>query len=408
MGAGQTVAGSVAAAGRHLEGRLGDANRGWPGGRLPRVHRGHRRLVIVVSMLSSLFCLISSLLPPAPGVPSATSEPLVATFSIVARDEATGDLGVAVQSKFPNVRAVVPWARAGVGAVATQSFAKLGYGIDGLELLARGATAEEALAILVRADANREQRQVGIVDARGNAATWTGKECFGWAGGRVGGPAADEVVRIGPESGVGTVVAGRGFTVQGNILVSASTVDAMAAAYLATPGELADRLMAALVAGGKAGGDQRGEQSAALLVVREGAGYDGQDNFIDISVYDHVTPIAELERLYRLNRLHFTQSRAADLIVVTADIARELQEIWRVRGFWSGAVDGVVDQRLQQTLVDYLGWENYDVRIAPVAAVDLAAGEPLVIDREVLDDIRRVFREGRYKPRVAAAPAVTP
>jgi uncharacterized Ntn-hydrolase superfamily protein len=187
--------------------------------------------------------------------------------------------------------------------------------------------------------------------------------------------------------------------VQGNILVSKETVEAMARAYETTSGPLADRLVAALVAGGKAGGDQRGEQSAALLVVRAGAGYDGQDNYIDISVYDHATPIAELERLYRLNSLHFTQSRPENMIPVTADVARELQEIWQKRGFYDGPLDGVVDTTFQQLLVDFMGWENYDLRIAPVQQVNVTAGEPLRIDREVLEDIRKVFRENRWKPR---------
>lgn len=330
----------------------------------------------------------------------ASREPLVSTFSIVALDPATGDLGVAVQSKFPNVRAVVPWARAGVGAVATQSFARLDYGSDGLELMARGATAREALEILVRRDEGRAQRQVGMVDARGNAATWTGSECFSWAGARIGQEDAPAAA-VGIDSGdIGTVIAGRGYTAQGNILVSAETVAAMARAFESTGGELADRLVAALVAGGRAGGDRRGEQSAALLVVRAGAGYDGQDNFIDISVYDHATPIAELERLHRLNKLHFRASDPANLIPVTPELARELQTIWRERGFYAGAIDGQVDAEFQKILVDFMGWENYDTRIAPVQAVDLAAGEALVLDREVLEDIRRVFAERRWKPRL--------
>jgi uncharacterized Ntn-hydrolase superfamily protein len=174
----------------------------------------------------------------------------------------------------------------------------------------------------------------------------------------------------------------------------------MARAFESTRGELAERLLAALVAGGRAGGDRRGEQSAALLVVRAGAGYDGQDNFVDLSVYDHPTPIAEVARLYELNRLHFRASRPEDLVPVTPEIARELQSIWRERGFWPHPVDGVVDARFQRTLVDYMGWENYDTRIAPVEAVDLARGETLVVDREVLEDIRRVFRERHWKPRV--------
>jgi uncharacterized Ntn-hydrolase superfamily protein len=340
---------------------------------------------------------------PARWTLAGSASPLVSTFSIVALDPANGDLGIAVQSKFPNVRAVVPWARAGVGAVATQSFARLSYGTDGLELMARGATAAEALAILVRGDAGREQRQVGFVDARGNAATWTGHECFAWAGARIGAEAggAGGVTAVGREQdNLGTVVAGRGFTAQGNILVSAETVAAMARTFETTAGELADRLVAALEAGGKAGGDQRGEQSAALLVVRKGAGYDGQDNFVDISVYDHATPIAELARLYRLNRLYFTRSKPENMIPVTPEVARELETIWKARGFWSGPADGVVDARFQKTLVDFMGWENYDVRIPEVEGVDLTKGETLKIDREVLDDIREVFRAGRWKPRL--------
>lgn len=326
--------------------------------------------------------------------------PLVSTFSIVGYDPATGDLGVVVQSKFPNLRPIVPWAKAGVGAVATQSFAELDYGIKGLELMENGATAEEALRIILRDDEGRQQRQVGIVDAQGNAASWTGTECFNWAGGRIGqesgAPAA-----MGPEqNNLGTVITGKGYTAQGNILVSKETVEAMAEAFENTEGELADRLMAALIAGGEAGGDQRGEQSAALLVVREGAGYDGQDNFIDISVYDHETPIAELSRLYQLNNLYFTQSKPENMIPVTEDIARELQDIWTTRGFYDGPVDGEVDAAFQQLLVDYMGWENYDLRIPPVQNVDLSAGETLQIDREVLADIRTVFAEGRWKARV--------
>ncbi|MCB1007709.1 MAG: DUF1028 domain-containing protein [Acidobacteria bacterium] len=351
------------------------------------------RTLFAVAAGAAAFALAWSL------VVAAERPPLVATFSIVAFDPANGDLGIAVQSKFPNVRAVVPWARAGVGAVATQSFAELDYGIDGLELMARGASAPEALAILLRRDEGRAQRQVGMVDAAGRAATWTGSDCFDWAGARIGradGPAA----AVGPESGgVGTVVAGEGYTAQGNILVSAETVAAMATAFEAAEGELADRLVAALVAGGRAGGDRRGEQSAALLVVRAGAGYDGQDNFVDISVYDHPTPIAELERLQRMNKLHFRASDPANLIPVTPEIAREIQSIWKERGFYDGPIDGVVDVEFQKILVDFMGWENYDTRIAPVAAVDPAAGESLVIDPEVLEDIRKVFRERRWKPK---------
>jgi uncharacterized Ntn-hydrolase superfamily protein len=329
-------------------------------------------------LAAATFALAWSLAGPA-SHRQPTDRPLVSTFSIVGFDRATGDLGVAVQSRFPNVRAVVPWAKAGVGAVATQSFSELDYGTKGLDLLERGATATEALEVVKRGDPDREQRQVGIVDARGNAATFTGSGCFPWAGGRTG----------------------DGYAVQGNILVGKETIDAMAAAFESTGGELEERLLAALVAGGKAGGDRRGEQSAALLVVRKGAGYDGQDNFVDLSVYDHATPIAELVRLQKLNHLHFRASKPENLIPVTGQIAHELQQIWTTRGFWTGPVDGRVTPAFQKTLVDFMGWENYDTRIEPVQKVDLAQGEALVIDREVLDDIRRVYAAKAWKPRTA-------
>ncbi|WP_420455889.1 DUF1028 domain-containing protein [Rubrivirga sp.] len=329
---------------------------------------------------------------PDPPATNAAGDPLVSTFSIVAVDTTTGEMGVAVQSKFPNVRGIVPWAEAGVGAVATQSFARLDYGRKGLALMRLGATAPEALAILIREDPAPETRQVGLVDAHGNAASWTGAEAFEWRGGLVG--QADGSTRA---AGPGVVVTGRGFTAQGNILVSQATVEAMARTFEATSGALGDRLLAALLAGGAAGGDKRGEQSAALLVVKPGAGYDGDDRIVDISVYDHPTPLAELERLYTLNDLYFTDSDPADLVPVTSAIARELQEIWTTRGFYDGPADGVVDAEFQQILTDYMGWENYDLRIDEVSSVDLAAGETLVIDREVLEDIREVFAEGRYR-----------
>jgi len=332
--------------------------------------------------------------------PREPDEPLVSTFSIVGFDAETGDLGIAVQSKFPNVGSVVPWAKAGVGAVATQSFARLDYGIKGLELMENGATAEEALRIVMRNDPDPQNRQVGIVDAHGNAAMWTGTKCFDWAGGRVG-QKDGSVAEGGLEQGNnGHIITGHGFTAQGNILVSKETVEALADTYRSTQGSLADKLMAALIAGGKAGGDQRGEQSAALLVVRKDAGYDGQDNFIDISVYDHLTPIAELDRLYKLNNLYFTQSKPENMVPVTPEIAKEIQKIWTTRGFYDGPIDGIVDAEFQKILVDYMGWENYDIRIPPVQNVDLVAGQKLMIDKEVLKDIRDVFREGRWKPRI--------
>ena len=349
-----------------------------------------RRLVPTLAATALVLTLAWRALSPAPPV-GTDGAPLVSTFSIVAVDTLTGEIGVAVQSKFPNVRAVVPWVEAGVGAVATQSFARLAYGEQGLTLMEAGATASEALRIVMRQDPAPRERQVGMVDAHGQAVSFTGDGAFEWRGGTTGGtPRRDAVAG-------GTVVVGRGWAAQGNILVSEATVTAMAETFERATGTLAERLTAALVAGGAAGGDKRGEQSAALVVKREGAGYDGSDTVVDISVYDHPTPLAELQRLVALNDLYFTDTDPADLVEVTPAIARELQAIWVARGMRDAPPDGRVDAAFQQALADYMGWENYDLRIDEVTDVDLSAGETLRIDREVLDDMRAVFREGRYR-----------
>lgn len=218
-----------------------------------------------------------------------TREPVVSTFSIVAKDAETGDLGIAVQSRFFGVGAVVTWARAGAGAVATQSLANTTYGERGLALLQAGWTAQQVIDYLTSTDPGRDDRQLGIVDAWGNAANWTGAGCYAWAGGKVG----------------------PGFCVQGNILVSQDTTDAMAEAYQTTRGAFPDRLIAALEAGQAAGGDRRGQQSAAILVVRERGGYGGgTDRLLDLHIEDHETPITELRRLYELHGVYFDAGNA--------------------------------------------------------------------------------------------------
>ncbi|MFH0988901.1 MAG: DUF1028 domain-containing protein [bacterium] len=308
---------------------------------------------------------------------------LVATFSIAAIDLENGDVGVAVQSKFPNVRPVVPWAEAGVGAIATQSFVNVSYGPKGLTLLRNGATAEEALRILLANDTARDVRQVGIIDAKGNAASWTGTACFDWAGGRAGSTSG----------GKGEVIVGKGFAAQGNILVGKETVEALAKTFESTKGSLADRLVAALVAGGRAGGDRRGEQSAALLVKRKGAGYDGTtDDLIDISIYDHATPLKELERLYKIHKLFYYRTDSKNLIPIDGSLCKELQEILSTKAykgfvFYDGPMNGDFDAKTKKALQDFMGWENYDVRIR----------EDNQIDREVLSDIRRNFEEWKKK-----------
>ncbi|HXV90087.1 MAG TPA: DUF1028 domain-containing protein [Gemmatimonadales bacterium] len=298
------------------------------------------------------------------------------TYSIVAWDSGSGDLGIAVQSKFPNVGGIVPWARAGVGAVATQSLANTDYGEKGLELLAMGATAPEAMAILMRADPRTAQRQVGMVDARGHAASWTGDSTFDWAGGRVG---------AAPPGGRNQLIVGRGYAAQGNILVSEATVRALAETFERTPGSLADRLVAALKAGQAAGGDRRGMESAALLVVRANASYLGaNDRYIDIRVYDHVDPIAELERLYALHQLYFFQSRPEDLIAITPEVVRQLEPILlreplNQQEKWLAVPQGRATPVFLQALENFMYWENYDVRVRNDGK----------IDRVVLDDVLR-------------------
>jgi uncharacterized Ntn-hydrolase superfamily protein len=219
----------------------------------------------------------------------ATS-PTSGTFSIVAFDPKTGDLGVAVASRVLAVGAVVPYAQAGVGAIATQAFANTTYGPKGLALLRKGLTPEQVLKRLLAEDKDREHRQVGIVDAKGRAIAFTGKKCLPWAGHLVG----------------------KGYAVQGNILAGEQVVKAMAQAFESTKGELAERLMAALEAGESAGGDARGKQSAALLVVRKGGGYGGfDDRYIDLRVDDHPEPVKELRRLLTMKLAWARLSEAA-------------------------------------------------------------------------------------------------
>lgn len=214
--------------------------------------------------------------------PPQPAHPLVATFSIVARDAATGDVGVAVQSKVFGVGVIVPWVRADVGAVATQALANPRYGPDGLEMLDDGLAADDVVALLTDADKGRERRQLGLVDCRGNAAAFTGKRTLKWAGHHVG----------------------EGYCCQGNILAGPRVVLAMAEAFESdTTSPLAERLVAALRAGQKAGGDKRGRQSAALLVARRQGGYRGANQrYIDVRVDDHEKPIEELARLLKKRR----------------------------------------------------------------------------------------------------------
>ena len=336
--------------------------------------RGHcSRLPAWLCLSLSLFPLPVSRLPAQ--LPTASPphfQRLAHTYSIVAWDSSTGDLGVVVQSKFPNVGGIVPWARAGVGAVATQSLSNTDYGEGGLELLASGATAEEALRAVMKTDTMLQERQVGIVDARGNAASFSGANTFDWSGGRVGAPGGTGSVG----GGKGQVLVGRGFSAQGNILVSDQTVKNLAETFERTKGSLADRLVAALKAGQAGGGDKRGMQSAALLVVRKNAGYLGaNDRFIDIRVYDAPDPIAELERLLALHKLHFFPSEPRDLVPITPAIVAQLEPILLAepaaqREKWLARKQGTASRQFLEALRNFMYWENYDVRVRMDGKID--------------------------------------
>ncbi len=268
------------------------------------------------------------------------------TFSICAHDEATGELGIAVQSKFLGVGALVPWAAAGVGAIATQALANIGYGRRGLDLLASGLTPDEVVTRLTSDDPDKDKRQLGIVDARGRAATFTGTGCFEWAGG----------------------ISGPGYCAQGNILAGRAVVDGLARGFEDTAGTLADRLVAALQGGQRGGGDRRGMESAALLVVKEKGGYGGfTDRFIDLRVDDNERPIDELERLLGLYKLYYKVGPTT-VVPIDEPLRRDLAEIL--------ARSGHTD------LQDLFGMENLEERWLDGPSIDAAA----------LDHLRRRYR----------------
>lgn len=257
------------------------------------------------------------------------------TYSIVAADPAAGDVGVAVQSKFLAVGAIVTWAAADAGAVATQALADVTIGPRGLALLRQGVSPADCVEQLLAGDGLREQRQFGLVAPDGRAASFTGKECFDHA----------------------SSIVGEGFAAQGNILASRAVVEGLAAGFLATSGQpLAERLLTALEQAQAAGGDRRGQESAALLVVREGGGYGGNhDRMLDLRADDHPTPIAELRRLMGLHRLYFDRPDPADALPIEAALRGELHAVLVRRGFDP-------DAGWSEALFAYFGWENLEER----------------------------------------------
>ena len=289
-------------------------------------------------------------------------QPRPSTFSIVGYDPQVREWGVAVQSKFLCVGALVSWARAGAGAVATQSYANTSFGPEGLALMEQGLSAQEALDRLVADDEGRARRQVGLIDATGRAATYTGAECHDWAGG----------------------LTGANFAAQGNILVSGATVEAMATAFEAAQGELADRLVAALAAGQAAGGERRGQQSAAVLVVRAEGGYGGyNDRYLDLRVDDDPAPIERLQALVDLHHLYFRPPAPGEMVPIEGELARDLQHVLRWAGFYDGPVTGEYDAATRKALSDLIGNENFEERF------DEAGGR---ISSQVAEILRDKFR----------------
>jgi uncharacterized Ntn-hydrolase superfamily protein len=269
------------------------------------------------------------------------ADPLVATYSIAACDLDAGQWGVATQSKFLAVGSVVPWAEPGVGAIATQAYANPRYGPDGLSLLRDGVDAETVVRRLTEGDEGRDHRQLGVVDAHGGSATFTGPECMDWAGG----------------------VTGPCFAAQGNILVGESTVTALATAFAATEGKpLAARLLECLAAAQAAGGDRRGQQSAALLVVERDGGYAGlSDVLVDLRVDDHEQPIPELARLYRMHDLLFGKTPSDQWIDVDDELRGEIVSRLAVLGY---------DGDPEQAFASWAGTENLEERVEGLESVD--------------------------------------
>jgi uncharacterized Ntn-hydrolase superfamily protein len=269
------------------------------------------------------------------------ASPLVATYSIVACDLEAGQWGVATQSKFLAVGSVVPWAEPHVGAVATQAYANPRYGPDGLALLREGLSAAEVVERLTSADDGRDERQLGVVDRDGRGATFTGSRCMDWAGG----------------------LAGPGFAAQGNILVGEETVAALATTFTATAGRpLAVRLLESLAAAQAAGGDRRGQQSAALLVVERDGGYAGLSDFlVDLRVDDHPSPVAELVRLHGLHALLFEKTPESAWIALDGDLRAEVVDRLSRLGYHG---------ELPEALGAWAGTENLEERIDGFDRID--------------------------------------
>ena len=299
-------------------------------------------------LVSALTALVASSAP-SQQPPAIRPSPLVHTFSIVARDPQTGQMGVAVQSHWFCVGCIVTWAEAGVGAVATQSFVEPAYGRDGLELMRKGVPAPQALARLLKDDAARNVRQVAFLDSQGLVAAWTGAKDIAAAGDLVGIPSKGRIGerRVEGAPGDGVIHIGEGFSVQANMMLNDKVWPAMATAFRETKGELVDRMLAALDAGQAAGGDARGRQSAALIIVRpKSSGKPWQDRVFDLRVDDADYPLGELRRLVALQRA-YNHMNAGDLATERGDREGALREYGAAEKIAS-ATPGILPSRLNE------------------------------------------------------------
>ncbi|MCH8184717.1 MAG: DUF1028 domain-containing protein [Chloroflexi bacterium] len=287
---------------------------------------------------------------------------IVSTFSIAAVDRDSGEVGVAVASRFLAVGAVVPWARAGAGAIVTQAMANMADGTRGLDLLAQGLSAEETLARLTHDDPELEHRQIALVALGGGSAAHTGGMCMPWAGHR-GGP---------------------GYTCQGNILSGPRVVDAMADAFESSGGPLPERMLGAIRAGEAIGGDSRGRQSAALYVAKEGGSFGGHlDRFIDLRVDDHPDPLPEVARLLELHRQTFGSGGRPTLVRLQGNVVREVQRALKTLGYYSGELTAVYDTETSAAMQSFCNVENLEERLA--ASRDKG---PEWTDREIVNLLR--------------------
>ncbi|WP_255195577.1 DUF1028 domain-containing protein [Halorarius litoreus] len=273
-------------------------------------------------------------------------QPRPSTFSIVARDPETRAIGIAVQSKFVSVGSVVPFVAADAGAIATQSFANVSYGPDGLDLLRRGHDAQSVVDTLTAGDAEAASRQVGIVGRDGSVGTFTGDDCFEVAGD----------------------IQGENYTVQGNILENEETLTAMADTFEATDGGLPEKFIAALHAGNDAGGDSRGEQSAALYVAKPEGGYDGRnDRWVDVRVDDHEHPIDELERVFKIYDVTLlARESPEETRELTGETAEAVTTVLADLGFYDGTPGETFDDGAREALEDFRGvnnFENHDLEL---------------------------------------------